>query len=169
MKKLSQGEWIGVGIAVVVIVGALLFTSLFSQSTSALLDEENTMVQENEEAGIQPTPGQLIKEDVVVGTGAEAVLGKMVVVEYTGKLTNGKVFDASSLHGGTFEFPLGAGMVIPGWEQGVQGMKVGGTRRLTIPSDLAYGSQDITNPATGEVVIPGNSTLIFDIKLVGVK
>ena len=101
-------------------------------------------------------------EDVQVGTGAEAVPGKRVTVNYTGKLENGKVFD-SSVGKQPFTFDLGAGQVIAGWDQGVKGMKVGGKRILTIPPELGYGAQG----AAG--VIPPNATLIFEVELLDVK
>lgn len=101
--------------------------------------------------------------DQAVGTGEAAVAGKNVSVHYTGWLENGKKFDSSVDRGQPFSFPLGAGRVIKGWDEGVQGMKVGGKRKLTIPSDLGYGSRG----AGG--VIPPNATLIFDVELLGVK
>ncbi len=101
--------------------------------------------------------------DLVVGTGAEAVSGKSVSVNYTGTLTNGVVFDSSFKRNEPFTLTLGAGEVIPGWDQGLQGMKVGGTRVLTIPSELAYGPQGAGS------LIPPNATLIFQIEMVGVK
>ena len=97
------------------------------------------------------------------GTGAEITNGKTAVVHYTGKLTDGKVFDSSVSRGTPFEFPLGAGMVIKGWELGVLGMKVGEKRILTIPSELGYGERG----AGG--VIPPNATLIFEVELLGIK
>ena len=102
-------------------------------------------------------------EEMVVGTGAEAVKGKLVSVHYTGWLTDGKKFDSSKDHGQPFQFPLGRGQVIPGWDEGVQGMKVGGKRKLTIPPELGYGKQG----AGG--VIPPNATLVFEVELLGVK
>lgn len=102
------------------------------------------------------------KEDIKVGNGAEAVTGKRVSVHYTGTLTDGKKFDSSLDRGTPFEFALGAGEVIQGWDQGVAGMKVGGKRKLTIPAELGYGSQ-----AVGP--IPANSTLIFEVELLAVK
>ena len=98
------------------------------------------------------------------GTGVEIKAGQTAVMKYTGKLQNGTIFDATDKHGGTpFEFVLGAGMVIKGWDLGVAGMKVGEMRTLTIPADLGYGAQG----AGG--VIPPNATLIFDVELVGIK
>lgn len=101
--------------------------------------------------------------DQVVGTGEAAVAGKTANVHYTGWLENGTKFDSSVDRGQPFSFPLGAGRVIKGWDEGVQGMKVGGKRKLTIPSDLGYGSRG----AGG--VIPPNATLIFDVELLGVR
>jgi FKBP-type peptidyl-prolyl cis-trans isomerases 1 len=97
--------------------------------------------------------------DVVVGTGAEASPGDTVVVHYRGTLEDGSQFDASYDRGTPFSFPLGAGRVIKGWDEGVQGMQVGGKRKLVIPPDLGYGSRG----AGG--VIPPNATLIFDVEL----
>jgi peptidylprolyl isomerase/FKBP-type peptidyl-prolyl cis-trans isomerase FkpA len=105
---------------------------------------------------------ELVKEDLVVGTGAEAVAGKQVSVHYTGKLTDGKQFD-SSVGRAPFGFQLGAGQVIKGWDQGVAGMKVGGQRRLTIPSDLAYGKRGFPG------AIPPDATLVFEVELLDVK
>ena len=101
--------------------------------------------------------------DIKVGTGAVAQSGQHVKVDYTGWLTNGKKFDSSVGTGRPFEFMLGAGRVIKGWDEGVAGMKVGGQRQLRIPPDLAYG------PAGHPPQIPANSTLIFDVQLVDVK
>jgi FKBP-type peptidyl-prolyl cis-trans isomerase len=102
--------------------------------------------------------------DLVVGQGAEATAGKKVSVHYTGTLTNGKKFDSSLDRGRPFEFKLGAGQVIKGWDQGVAGMKIGGKRKLTIPPELAYGNQNV-----GGGLIPPNSTLVFEVELLGVS
>ena len=101
--------------------------------------------------------------DIKVGTGAEAKPGHTVKVDYTGWLTNGKKFDSSVGTGRPLEFMLGAGRVIKGWDEGVAGMKVGGKRQLRIPPELAYGAKGFPR------AIPPNSTLIFDVELLGVN
>ncbi len=111
----------------------------------------------------QRTTGSgLVIEDLVIGDGAEATVRSYVTVHYTGWLTNGSKFDSSKDRGEPFAFNLGAYQVIPGWDEGVQGMKVGGTRKLTIPPDLAYGRQG----AGG--VIPPDATLVFEVELLDV-
>ncbi len=102
-------------------------------------------------------------EDLVVGGGAEAKAGHRVSVHYTGWLTNGTKFDSSVDRGQPFDFPLGGGRVIKGWDQGVEGMRIGGRRRLTIPPELGYGSRG----AGG--VIPPNATLVFEVELLGIS
>lgn len=109
------------------------------------------------------TPTGLGIEDVVVGEGAEAVVGRMVIVHYTGWLTDGTKFDSSKDRGDPFSFPLGMRHVISGWDEGVQGMKIGGTRKLTIPAELGYGARG----AGG--VIPPNATLVFEVELLGIE
>jgi FKBP-type peptidyl-prolyl cis-trans isomerase FkpA len=108
------------------------------------------------------TPSGLQYWDIQVGSGAVAEPGKTVTVHYSGWLTNGTKFDSSVDRGKPFTFPLGAGMVIRGWDEGVSGMKVGGKRQLKIPADLGYGSRG----AGG--VIPPDATLIFDVELLSV-
>ncbi len=109
------------------------------------------------------TASGLQYEDVTIGTGDEAVAGKTVDVHYTGTLTNGTKFDSSVDRGRPFSFRLGIGQVIRGWDEGVAGMKVGGKRKLVIPSELGYGSRG----AGG--VIPPNATLVFDVELLKVS
>ncbi len=111
--------------------------------------------------GVTQMPGLKI-EDLVVGTGAEAKPGNTVTVHYTGWLLDGTKFDSSRDRNQPFQFQLGAGRVIKGWDQGVAGMKVGGRRRLTISPELGYGSQ-----AVGP--IPANSTLVFEVELLAVQ
>ena len=119
---------------------------------------------------LDATVTQLQISDTTVGTGDEAVKGKTVVVHYTGWLYDpaapnqkGKKFDSSVDRGTPFTFPLGAGRVIKGWDEGVAGMKVGGKRTLVIPPGMAYGSRG----AGG--VIPPDATLLFDVELLGVR
>ncbi|MBL4712285.1 MAG: FKBP-type peptidyl-prolyl cis-trans isomerase [Gammaproteobacteria bacterium] len=102
-------------------------------------------------------------EDQVVGEGDEAVTGQTVEVHYTGWLTDGTKFDSSLDRDQTFNFKLGAGQVIAGWDQGVAGMKVGGARKLTIPPEMGYGERG----AGG--VIPPNATLVFKVELIGLS
>jgi FKBP-type peptidyl-prolyl cis-trans isomerase FkpA len=109
------------------------------------------------------TASGLTYEDIVVGKGAVAKAGDRVEVHYTGWLTDHTKFDSSRDRNVPFVFPLGAGQVIPGWDQGVAGMKVGGKRKLTIPPNLGYGASG----AAG--VIPPNATLIFEVELLGIK
>ncbi len=101
--------------------------------------------------------------DLVVGSGDEASPGKRVSVHYTGTLTNGEKFDSSLDRGRPFDFALGGGQVIQGWDRGVAGMRVGGKRKLVIPPELGYGSRGFPP------VIPPNSTLVFEIELLAVK
>jgi FKBP-type peptidyl-prolyl cis-trans isomerase FkpA len=114
----------------------------------------------------QTTPSGLQYEDVVTGSGEEARAGTQVSVHYTGWLYEngqaGRKFDSSKDRGEAFQFPLGAGHVIRGWDEGVQGMKVGGTRKLIIPAALGYGARG----AGG--VIPPNATLLFEVELLAV-
>ena len=100
--------------------------------------------------------------DEVIGTGERARLGRMVSVQYTGTLLDGSKFDSSLDRGQPYEFRLGTGTVIPGWDEGILGMQVGGKRKLIVPPDLAYGSQ-------GREKIPPDSTLVFELELVKVR
>ncbi len=105
--------------------------------------------------------------DLKIGTGAVAGPDDKVTVQYTGWLTDGKMFDTSRQPGrSAFTVQLGQGQVIPGWDEGIPGMKVGGKRKLIIPAALAYGTQGQTDPNTGAVIIPPNATLVFEVELV---
>ena len=118
--------------------------------------DEGDLVMQNEELK------KLVIVDTKVGSGAEAKAGDSIVVHYTGTLLNGTKFD-SSVGGTPFKFELGAGDVIAGWDQGLVGMKVGGMRKLTIPSDLAYGN---ISPSP---LIPANSVLVFEVELLAIQ
>lgn len=109
------------------------------------------------------TDSGLVIEDLVLGDGDEAIAGHQVTVHYTGWLTDGQKFDSSKDRDDPFIFPLGGGRVIRGWDEGVQGMKIGGTRKLTIPPDLGYGARG----AGG--VIPPNATLVFQVELLALE
>lgn len=118
---------------------------------------------------LESSDAALVKTDIKLGTGAEAVSGHLVKVHYTGWLYDaaapehkGKKFDSSRDRNNPFMFPLGEGRVIKGWDQGVAGMKVGGQRTLIIPAHLGYGVRDMG-------VIPPNSTLVFDVELLAVR
>ena len=108
------------------------------------------------------TPSGLTYQELTEGTGAEAAKGAQVSVHYTGWLMDGTKFDSSKDRNEPFDFPLGAGQVIKGWDEGVAGMKVGGKRKLTIPPSLGYGARG----AGG--VIPPNATLVFEVELLGI-
>ncbi len=122
--------------------------------------------------GAKPVGTKIIKTTIIQGmkiettkegSGLAIVNGQTAVVHYTGKLTDGTVFDSSVTRGTPFEFPLGAGMVIKGWDLGVLGMKVGEKRILTIPSELGYGARG------AGAAIPPNATLVFEVELLGIK
>jgi FKBP-type peptidyl-prolyl cis-trans isomerase len=107
--------------------------------------------------------------DVAVGSGAVAQAGNRVRVHYTGWLSSTNRFFDTSAGGPPLEFFLGQNAVVSGFDEGIRGMRVGGKRRLIIPPSLGYGANPITHPQTGAVIIPGNSTLIFDVELVTVS
>ena len=120
--------------------------------------------------GAPMSPDQLQAQDLEPGTGPAVAAGQTAVVHYTGWLwdaaapdNKGRKFDSSRDHGDTFSFRVGGGEVIRGWDQGVEGMKVGGKRRLVIPPELGYGARG----AGG--VIPGGATLVFDVELMGIR
>jgi FKBP-type peptidyl-prolyl cis-trans isomerase len=157
MKKLSTQQYIAVGAGL-----ALVAFFLYGATIVGLFTGNNgpqaqavTNVDNNTQNGVKIT-------DVKMGTGEVAQSGDTLTVNYTGKLPDGKVFDSSIDRGQPFVFPLGAGQVIKGWDQGLVGMKVGGVRELVISPEFGYGPQ-----AVGP--IPANSTLIFDVTLLGVQ
>ena len=128
----------------------------------ALNAQTNNQVPEFNMPEQTPSSSELKSETIKPGTGAEATNGKTVSVHYTGTLENGTKFDSSLDSGQPFKFKLGAGDVIKGWDKGVLGMKVGEKRKLIIPASLGYGAQAIGS-------IPANSTLIFEVELLGVE
>jgi len=147
------------------IVGGVLLVAIIA---GAVLVLSGRTGGDESSAAASPSPTKLAVSkdlqitDLVKGRGAEAVAGKSVTVNYTGTLQDGTKFDSSYDRNQPFTFTLGTGQVIVGWDQGVQGMKVGGKRRLVIPPSLGYGSR-----ATGS--IPADSTLIFEVELLSVK
>ncbi len=153
MNNLTTG--IAVTLAIVVIGLFFIFPGLWPfGSSSSTSNQQGTPTTTGNEA--------LQVSDIVVGSGAAVKAGDTLSVNYVGSFTDGSVFDASANHGGPFNFVLGAGEVIPGWDQGLVGMKVGGTRKLVVPPSLAYGTQGAGN------VIPPNTTLVFTIQLLSV-
>lgn len=151
MKTLDTKEWIAV-ITAVFVVG---FFFIFGQGLVSLLTGNNT------QKTMAQAP-QVSVQDTIVGTGDVAATGNRIVVHYTGKFIDGQVFDSSVTRGEPFQFVLGAGQVIRGWDEGIVGMRVGGKRILSVPPELGYGTNDY-GP------IPGSSTLIFEVELLKVE
>lgn len=179
MRSFKMREWTAVGVALVG-AGMLFFGGNIWQFitggnipnpagevarpiTSNLTNNSDDPVKQQKEqmTNISTTDGLEIYDEKV-GAGAEAVAGKTVSTHYVGTLADGTKFDSSLDRGNAFEFKLGAGQVIKGWDLGIAGMRVGGVRKLVISPELGYGQQAI-GP------IPANSTLTFEVQLVGVK
>lgn len=160
MKKLNRNEIIAVTVSLVVVVlfvflsfQFLIAEAIFNQGSQSQTMTIDASTLDNNE---------LIIQDIIVGSGEEAVDGKKVSVHYTGQLTDGTIFDSSVSRNEPLSFIVGAKQVIDGWDQGVLGMKVGGKRVLVIPPSFGYGEIAI-GP------IPANSTLIFEIDLLEIK
>jgi FKBP-type peptidyl-prolyl cis-trans isomerase len=149
-------------VAAIAIVLALTAVLLFAQTAKKSSTNTNAPTKVTGE-GVK-TPSGLVYWDIRVGTGEAAKEGSRVRVHYTGWLTNGKKFDSSVDAGQPFDFRIGNGDVIKGWEEGVAGMRVGGKRQLRIPPNLGYGAE-----GTPGGPIPPNATLIFDVQLLQVQ
>lgn len=161
-----------ISLAVLMVVAAFSVTGCSKPAAETPAATTPTAEQPVTEQPAAPAPAKgpvtkdvtaLVIKDTKVGTGAVAKAGQSVTVNYTGYLTDGTKFDSSLDSGQPFTFNLGAGEVIKGWDTGVAGMKVGGTRRLTIPPALGYGDQ-----GAGGTIPPG-ATLVFDVELLAVK
>ena len=145
-RRKSRLVAIGIGAAVLVVmaaIAAIVYFAVHKDSSPEITD--------------------LVKEDLTIGTGAEAEVGKLLTVDYTGWLDDGTQFDSSVDRGQPFQFTLGQGQVIKGWDAGIKGMRVGGTRRLIIAPELAYGELG------REPTIPPNATLTFEVELLAVQ
>jgi FKBP-type peptidyl-prolyl cis-trans isomerase FkpA len=177
----NKFEIIGIGVSILSMATALFLinieTNSFSMTQTNDTNNEKTGAvyvpnEENQQAALRnaiiDSAGangkleKLIIDDVRIGTGDEVVNGDTVTVHYVGTLQNGQEFDNSNKRGQPFTFTVGAGQVIKGWEEGVLGMKTGGTRILVIPSDMAYGDRGI-GP------IPGGASLVFSIELLAIE
>lgn len=146
--------------ALCIVVFGIFVYFIFGLNTSSS-ETQPTILNDN---SISPTidTKDLKIEDITVGSGSEVKNGDTVVIHYRGTLTDGTQFDSSYDRNEPYETPIGVGAVIKGWDLGVIGMKVGGKRKLTIPPSLGYGAQD-------NGLIPANSTLIFELELIGIK
>lgn len=153
-KMGNKGKILLLGITILIVIGGILVFRKSSNNTSLPTTEPPATMNVVEELKI---------EDLVVGTGIEAVAGKSVTVNYSGTLVDGTKFDSSYDRGTPFTFNLGAGEVIQGWDKGIAGMKVGGKRKLTIPPNLGYGAQGAGS------TIPPNATLIFEVELLKIE
>lgn len=168
----TRNVLIGVIVIIIIAAGIYYFTTKNSAANAA-----NSATQPAAAAQANPAASdtsnasstQVQAQDVTVGTGTEATPGSIVSVLYVGKLADGTVFDSSAAHGNQpMSFQLGTNKLIPGFQIGVNGMKVGGERLMAIPPSLGYGTQDVKDDS-GKVIIPANSTIIFDVKLVSVE
>lgn len=159
MKKLSKKEWIAVGVGVIFIGYTLFGGNIMGLFKGNSMGNDSLATATT---GANFNNNGVIINDILVGNGAEIKPGQVATVHYILSLSDGTVIQNSKDLGAPFEFTLGAGGVIPGWELGFAGMKAGGVRTIVIPPELGYGASQ-AGP------IPANSTLIFTIELVGIK
>jgi FKBP-type peptidyl-prolyl cis-trans isomerase len=166
MTHQIKTNYVLITIGLGMIIGLLLILSNQPKNSPA---EEFTNIDLNQPQN-NPMTDQILTdvtelkvEDLVVGTGPEVKSGDTISIHYLGTLTDGTKFDSSYDRGQPFETQIGVGMVIPGWDQGIIGLKVGGKRRLTIPYQLAYGEEGISG------AIPPKAALIFEVELIGIK
>lgn len=151
-----------VTIIVLVFVGVLGLLAVYVSNVNQQRNQNLTVAEVQNAVpleSMQASTGELIIEDIQIGTGEATKAGDTITVHYTGTLLDGTKFDSSVDRGTPYTFELGAGTVIAGWDQGLVGMQIGGKRKLTIPSHLAYGDR-----AAG-ALIPANSTLVFEVEL----
>ncbi len=173
---MNKGILAGIVIAIIAAVGLLVISQTSSSGTPSAVNASPTAASNAADnsvlcasqppalSGVKDADVKTLKlEDKIIGSGAEALTGKAVVMNYIGRLTDGTQFDTSCGKPSPFEFNLGQGQVIQGWDQGIVGMKVGGIRRLIIPASLGYGA------AGAGGVIPPNAALVFDVELIEVK
>lgn len=139
------------------------------QTKKEIKQKSNKKNQVKGKNKVVTTESGLKYEDIKVGTGASPKVGDMVSVHYVGTFEDGSKFDSSRDRGTPFRFRLGMRQVIPGWDEGVATMKIGGQRRLIVPGKLAYGPNGIQDRRTGRYIIPPNATLIFDVELLGIN
>jgi len=149
-------------IIIIAIFAVVAIVTSFASPTQDINNDVKTVPDEVIIDEMETQITELVIDDTIVGSGAEAKSGDRVSVHYTGTLLDGTKFDSSVDRGEPFEFNLGAGEVISGWDQGVAGMKVGGKRKLTIPADLAYGDRG------AGALIPPNTPLLFEVELLGI-
>jgi len=173
MRKISKHEIIAIALAIVVAgfffgFGKQLFSKKDNNIQMNNQSDQSQIMGGNATSSIKVRGDGLVIEDIVPGSGEEALSGKKVTVHYVGTLTSGKKFDSSVDRGILLSFVLGNGEVIAGWDAGVAGMKVGGKRKLIVPPELGYGSQQITDN-DGNVILPANSTLIFEVELLKIE
>jgi peptidylprolyl isomerase len=161
MKKLSKREYIGVGVALIVTFGFLFFGSyIFSFLSNPASSAKSIQGASVAEANNVSTPelGGIVVRDLLSGAGDAVKTGDRISVNYIGMLPDGSKFDSSYDRREPIEFTVGSGQLIKGFDEGVLGMQVGGKRKITIPPELGYGSQQV-GP------IPANSTIVFDVEL----